>query len=82
MAAHLLWRYSCDSELATAFAEALQSFWEGRFGDAARAAYPLIEAGMRGLLLLLGKPLYRGLFTAFLKCALARGFTGRHAVCE
>lgn len=59
VAAHLLWRYSCDSELATAFAEALQSFWEGRFGDAARAAYPLIEAGMRGLLLLLGKPLYR-----------------------
>ena len=24
----------------------------------------------------------RGLFTAFLKCALTRGFTGRHAVCE
>ena len=23
-----------------------------------------------------------GLFTAFLKCALTRGFTGRHAVCE
>ena len=24
----------------------------------------------------------RGLFTAFLKCVLTRGFTGRHAVCE
>ena len=24
----------------------------------------------------------RGLFTAFLKCALTRGFTGSHAVCE
>lgn len=59
VATHLLWRYSCDVELATAFAEALQAFWEERFGDAARAAYPLIEAGMRGLLLLLGEPLYR-----------------------
>ena len=26
--------------------------------------------------------IHRGLFTAFLKCALTRGFTGRHAVCE
>lgn len=52
-------QHHCDFELATAFGEALQSFWAERYGDAARAAYPLIEAGARGLLLALGEPLYR-----------------------
>ncbi|WP_040582652.1 hypothetical protein, partial [Sedimentibacter sp. B4] len=34
-------------------------FWDGRYDDAARAAYPLIEAGARGLLLALGEPIFR-----------------------
>jgi|GEM_PF-1551368 len=57
--AHLSLRYECDYELAEAFGEALNSFWEGRYSDAGRAAFPLVEAGARGLLLSLGDPLYR-----------------------
>lgn len=56
---HLVTTYRCDSKLAACFAEALDSFWSGRYGDASRIAFPLIEAGMRGLLLMLGDPLYR-----------------------
>lgn len=59
VATHLALRYECDYELAEAFGEALVNFWEGRCTDAGRAAYPLIEAGARGLLLTLGDPLYR-----------------------
>lgn len=57
--AHLSLRYECDYELAEAFGEALNSFWDGRYSDAGRAAFPLVEAGARGLLLSLGDPLYR-----------------------
>lgn len=57
--AHLSLRYECDYELAEAFGEALSSFWDGRYSDAGRAAFPLVEAGARGLLLSLGDPLYR-----------------------
>lgn len=59
VATHLVARFDCDFELAEAFGEALTSFWDGRYTDAGRAAYPLIEAGARGLLLMLGDPLYR-----------------------
>lgn len=57
--AHLATRYRCNMETATSFGRALHSFWEGRYDDAARAAYPLVEAGARGLLLALGEPLFR-----------------------
>lgn len=57
--AHLSLRYECDYELGEAFGEALNSFWDGRYSDAGRAAFPLVEAGARGLLLSLGDPLYR-----------------------
>jgi len=57
--AHLATKYRCDMETATSFGQALQSFWDGRYDDAARAAYPLIEAGARGLLLALGEPIFR-----------------------
>lgn len=56
---HLATKYRCDLAQATAFGEALVSYWEGRHSDAARAAYPLVEAGARGLLLTLGEPLFR-----------------------
>lgn len=59
IAAHLVQQYRCDPELAVAFEEALVSFWEKRYGDAARSAFPLVEAGVRGLLLVLEDPLYR-----------------------
>ena len=46
-----------------------------------------VPKGLDGLLRadpdeLMRKAEHGGLFTAFLKCALTRGFTGRHAVCE
>jgi len=56
---HLTLKYKCNAELARAFCEALVSFWEKRYSDSGRAAFPLVEAGVRGLLLLLGIPLYR-----------------------
>ena len=59
LGAHLATRFGCDAEKALAFAEALASYWEGRHADSARAAYPLVEAGARGLLLALGEPLFR-----------------------
>lgn len=52
-------QYQCDPTLALYFARAIHSFWAGRYSDAGRAAFPLIEAGARGLLLNLGDPLYR-----------------------
>lgn len=59
ISAHLVGRFNCDAELSTALGEAIFSFWDGRYSDAGRAAYPLVEAGARGLLLALGDPLYR-----------------------
>jgi hypothetical protein len=56
---HLATTYRCDLEKAVALGEAMGRFWERRFGDSARAAYPLVEAGARGLLLALGEPLFR-----------------------
>lgn len=59
ISAHLVGRFSCDAVLSTALGQAMVSFWDGRYSDAGRAAYPLVEAGARGLLLALGDPLYR-----------------------
>lgn len=56
---HVITTYCCDSKLATCLAEAFDSFWSERYADASRAAFSLVEAGMRGLLLALGDPLYR-----------------------
>ncbi|WP_159084992.1 hypothetical protein [Planctomonas deserti] len=56
---HLATRFNCDPEKAVAFGDAIASFWDGRFADAGRAAFPLVEAGARGLLLALGDPLFR-----------------------
>jgi hypothetical protein len=57
--AHLVQTYRCDSQLALALGHAIVSFWDERYTDAGRAAFPLVEAGARGVLLLLGDPLYR-----------------------
>ena len=57
--AHLVQTYRCDSQLALALGRAIISFWNERYTDAGRAAFPLVEAGARGVLLLLGDPLYR-----------------------
>ena len=57
--AHLVQTYRCDSQLALALEHAIVSFWDERYTDAGRAAFPLVEAGARGVLLLLGDPLYR-----------------------
>lgn len=57
--AHLVQTYRCDSRLAVALGQAIVSFWDERYTDAGRAAFPLVEAGARGLLLLLDDPLYR-----------------------
>ena len=59
IAAHLVQTYRCDSQLALALGQAIVSFWDERYTDAGRAAFPLVEAGARGVLLLLGDPLYR-----------------------
>ncbi|QEO09745.1 hypothetical protein [Protaetiibacter larvae] len=59
IAAHLVDRFACDAELAEALGEAFAAYWDGRYSDAGRAGYPLVEAGARGLLLALGDPLYR-----------------------
>lgn len=59
IAAHLVQTYRCDSQLALALGRAIISFWNERYTDAGRAAFPLVEAGARGVLLLLGDPLYR-----------------------
>lgn len=57
--AHLVQTYRCDSQLTLALGQAIVSFWDERYTDAGRAAFPLVEAGARGVLLLLGDPLYR-----------------------
>lgn len=59
IAAHLVQTYRCDSQLALALGRAIISFWDERYTDVGRAAFPLVEAGARGVLLLLGDPLYR-----------------------
>lgn len=59
LAAHVVEHFRCDAELATVLGESIVSFWDGRYSDAGRAAFPLVEAGARGLLLALGDPLYR-----------------------
>lgn len=59
LAKHLATRFGSDFELATAFGEAVGSFWDGRYADAGRAAFPLVEAGARGVLLAIGEPLFR-----------------------
>lgn len=59
LAAHISEKFQCDSTLSLALGEALESFWDGRYSDAGRAAFPLVEAGARGLLLSLDDPLYR-----------------------
>lgn len=59
IAAHLVQTYRCDSQLALALGRAIISFWDERYTDAGRAAFPLVETGARGVLLLLGDPLYR-----------------------
>ena len=56
---HLAARFGCDVEKARSLSDAISSFWDGRFSDAGRAAFPLVEAGARGLLLALGEPLFR-----------------------
>lgn len=56
---HLLTAYRCDVKLAELLVDALQAFWSDRYFDACLRAYPLVEAGIRGLLLLLDAPLYR-----------------------
>ena len=57
--AHLVQTYRCDSQLTLTLGQAIVSFWDERYTDAGRAAFPLVEAGARGVLLLLGDPLYR-----------------------
>jgi hypothetical protein len=57
--AHWSTSYNCDPELAALLEEAFKSYWEGRYSDSGRAAFPLIEAAIRGLLLALGEPLFR-----------------------
>ena len=59
IAAHLVRRYGCNDELGQEFAECLSLYWQGRYSDAGRAAFPLIEAALRGTLWSLGSPLFR-----------------------
>ena len=59
IAAHFVRRYGCNDELGQEFAECLSLYWEGRYSDAGRAAFPLIEAALRGTLWSLGSPLFR-----------------------
>lgn len=59
LAIHLTSRYLCDAELARALSQSMEHFWEMKYSDAGRVAFPLVEAGARGLLLSLGDPLYR-----------------------
>lgn len=59
IAIHLSSRYRCDYELSFVLGDAICSFWDKRYSDAGRVAYPLVEAGARGLLLTLNDPLYK-----------------------
>ena len=59
LADHITATYRCDTNLSEILAEALDSFWQDRYVDSGNRAYPLIEAGIRGLLLALEDPLYR-----------------------
>lgn len=55
----LVERYGSDPQLAHDYSQALGLFWSERYSDASRLLIPLIEAGMRGLLLRLDQALYR-----------------------
>lgn len=59
MGTHLATAFRCDVEKASALGAAFESYWQERYSDSARSAYPLVEAGARGLLLALGEPLFR-----------------------
>lgn len=59
LADHIAATYRCDTNLSEILAEALDYFWQDRYVDSGNRAYPLIEAGIRGLLLALEDPLYR-----------------------
>lgn len=59
LATHLATRFGSDFELVTALSDAVASFWDERYSDSGRAAFPLVEAGARGLLLAMGEPLFR-----------------------
>jgi hypothetical protein len=48
-----------DQGLAEAYADALNAHLRHEYSDSARLAIPLVEAGMRGLLLELNEPIYR-----------------------
>lgn len=51
--------YRCDAKLVESLIEAILSFWEERYFESGSRAYPLVEAGMRSLLLALDVPIYR-----------------------
>lgn len=59
LADHIVATYRCDAKLSKILVEAIDSFWQDRYVDSGNRAYPLIEAGIRGLLLTLEDPLYR-----------------------
>jgi len=59
LALHLQLTFGCDLEKAFALAEGFLSYWAGRSADAGRIAFPLVEAGARGVLLHLGESLFR-----------------------
>lgn len=56
---HLAAKFGCDLELSSRLGESIVSFWDGRFGDAARQSFPIVEAAMRGVLMFLGEPIFR-----------------------
>lgn len=49
----------CGEDLAAAYADAFNSHLRGDYSASARLGIPLVEAGMRGLLLDLNEPIYR-----------------------
>ncbi len=59
MATFLIAEYRCDAGIASAFAESLLLFWEGRRSASVHVAVPKIEAAVRSLLLELNEAIYR-----------------------
>lgn len=57
--AFLVGAYRCDAGIASAFAESLHLFWEGRRSAAVHLAVPKIEGAVRSLLLELDEAIYR-----------------------
>lgn len=49
----------CDRDLAKGYADAFNAHLRGEYSASARLGIPLVEAGMRGLLLMLNEPIYR-----------------------